>query len=110
MRIGWAQACATHMWDLANHPMPSIDQTWHHPAWIHESSGAHLQLRYASLDSAMILAWADTDTEITSLISAGHALADPLGIKRLYLAFRDNDRPTDLKAESTSQSVDCPVT
>jgi len=106
MRIGWTQACATHTWEIANRPMNIADQTWHHPTWTQPETNTWLQLRYANHDSALPIVWSSSDTPIGVLVHSSLHFADGAGIESLYLAFRDDDRPADLKVDATPQIVD----
>ncbi|MBT3342648.1 MAG: GNAT family N-acetyltransferase [Gemmatimonadetes bacterium] len=87
MRLGWVQACSSHMWEICNHHAVLADEAWHHPCLTSRTSPAYVQLRYRDTSTAMPVAWAAPETPLEALIAAAQALASAQQIRELLLAI-----------------------
>ena len=106
MRIGWTQACSTHMWELCNRPGEIAGWEWQHPCVVQLGGQQYVQLRFRDKSSALVIAWSHPDVPIDDLVTAAHSLGRCHDVTHLILAFNANDRPSRLTFDESATIVD----
>ena len=91
MRLGWVQACSTHMWEICNRPIQVANERWFHPCLVGDDRTAFVQIRYRDSSQALALAWASPKLPMDELIAAAQHLGAGSSVSRLLLALHPEE-------------------
>ena len=103
LRLGWVQACSSHMWEICNQPAVLATEAWSHPCLVATGAAAYVQIRYRDDSQALPVAWANRDTPLEALLAAAQALASARQIKSLLLAVGPEDKVQIADAEPAGE-------